>query len=275
MWGDCSLSNTLFRRDAGQFEAYLVDAETGELHETLSRGQRAWDVELATEKCTGELLDLAAGGLFDHGDPIELGLSIADRYATLWHLVTGELRIDAGELWRLDERIRALHDAGFDAGEVTMRTSAQPGGGQQVVIRPQVVEAGFNSRRLLRLTGLDTGENQARRLLSDIDAYRMAQLAADTDELTAARAWLTGQYQPLVAAVPPELRGRLEPPEVYHEVLEHRWYLCQRESRDVSWDEAVARYVAEVLAHKPQEELLTDAATPSYPEEGDPPGIQG
>ncbi|MDK6763610.1 hypothetical protein QP337_29110, partial [Escherichia coli] len=30
-WGDVSLSNTLFRRDAGTFAAYLVDAETGEL----------------------------------------------------------------------------------------------------------------------------------------------------------------------------------------------------------------------------------------------------
>ena len=31
-WGDCSLSNTLFRRDAGALQAYLVDAETAEHH---------------------------------------------------------------------------------------------------------------------------------------------------------------------------------------------------------------------------------------------------
>ena len=30
-WGDVSLSNVLFRRSAGEFAAYLVDAETGEL----------------------------------------------------------------------------------------------------------------------------------------------------------------------------------------------------------------------------------------------------
>ena len=36
-WGDVSLSNVLFRRSAGEFAAYLVDAETGELHDTLSR----------------------------------------------------------------------------------------------------------------------------------------------------------------------------------------------------------------------------------------------
>src|SRR5690606_3125600 len=30
-WGDCSLSNTLFRRDAGALAAYIVDVETGEM----------------------------------------------------------------------------------------------------------------------------------------------------------------------------------------------------------------------------------------------------
>lgn len=259
MWGDCSLSNTLFRRDAGQFEAYLVDAETGELHDKLTSGQRAWDVELATEKCAGELLDIQAGGLLAHGDPIEMGLSLAPRYERLWALVTGELHIDAGEMWRLDERIRQLHDAGFDVGELSMSTT--PGeAGQEVVIRPQVVESGFSSRRLLRLTGLDTGENQARRLLSDIEAYRVSHTDASATPEAAARSWLSEQYQPLVAAVPLELRGRLAPPEVYHEVLEHRWYLCQREARDVAWTEAVRRYIDEILAHKPDEVMVTPAA---------------
>ena len=35
-WGDVSLSNVLFRRSAGGFAAYLVDAETGELKPDLS-----------------------------------------------------------------------------------------------------------------------------------------------------------------------------------------------------------------------------------------------
>src|SRR5206468_4643799 len=49
-WGDCSLSNTLFRLDAGALEAYFVDAETTERHATLSDGQRRYDVELARER---------------------------------------------------------------------------------------------------------------------------------------------------------------------------------------------------------------------------------
>lgn len=271
MWGDCSLSNTLFRRDAGQFEAYLVDAETGELHPTLSDGQRAWDVELATEKCAGELLDIQAGGLLEQGDPIEMGLSIGPRYERLWELVTGELHISSGELWRIDERVRQLQEVGFDVGELSMST-ASAAGGQDVVIRPQVVESGFNSRRLLRLTGLDAGENQARRLLSDIESYRVTELPPDTSVEQAAATWLSQQYQPLVAAVPMGLRGRLEPPEVYHEVLEHRWYLCQREGRDVPWNEAVDRYLAEILEHKPDEVMITPVAVgPTSQDVAEPP----
>ena len=45
LWGDVSLSNILFRRDAGEFAAYLVDAETAELHERLS------DCLLYTSRC--------------------------------------------------------------------------------------------------------------------------------------------------------------------------------------------------------------------------------
>ncbi|HEV8420852.1 MAG TPA: lipopolysaccharide kinase InaA family protein, partial [Actinomycetota bacterium] len=71
-WGDCSLSNTLFRRDAGALAAYLVDAETGEMHPTLSHGQREHDVTMAEENIAGDLLDLEAAGRLPEGlDPIE------------------------------------------------------------------------------------------------------------------------------------------------------------------------------------------------------------
>ena len=64
-WGDVSLSNTLFRRDADQFSAYLVDAETGEFHEPLSQGRRLYDVDVARVNIIGELMDLQAAGAID------------------------------------------------------------------------------------------------------------------------------------------------------------------------------------------------------------------
>ena len=59
-WGDVSLSNVLFRRSAGGFAAYLVDAETGELRPTLSRQMREYDVTVGCENVFAELLDLQA-----------------------------------------------------------------------------------------------------------------------------------------------------------------------------------------------------------------------
>ena len=259
MWGDCSLSNTLFRRDAGLLEAYLVDAETSEHHETVSAGQRAWDLELATMNCTGELLDLQAGGLLPNGDPIELGSQIQQRYEQLWAALTEPLAVGEHEVWRIQERVRQIQDLGFDVAEVSMaRKDAE--GERLVVMQPLVVASGHHYRRLLGLTGLSAGENQARRLLADFDQFRAEQVASVTEQ-EAAGLWLTQRYQPLLAAVPDELRARLELPEIFHEALEHRWYLSQADGRDVPWEEAVARYVAEILAQKPEEIMGTAAGS--------------
>src|SRR3954449_2154378 len=72
-WGDVSLSNALFRRSAGEFAAYLVDAETGELKPSLSDGQRAYDLDIAVSNCYAEMLDLQAGGLMSEDiDALEI-----------------------------------------------------------------------------------------------------------------------------------------------------------------------------------------------------------
>ena len=88
-WGDCSLSNTLFRRDAGSFAAYLVDAETAEHHERLSEGRRHDDLARARTNVIGELMDLQAGDLLGEDvDPIAVGDTIATRYTALWSALT-------------------------------------------------------------------------------------------------------------------------------------------------------------------------------------------
>ena len=64
-WGDCSLSNALFRRDAGALQAYIIDVETSERYEQLTDGQRQMDLDIATENVAGGLLDLQIGGRLD------------------------------------------------------------------------------------------------------------------------------------------------------------------------------------------------------------------
>jgi uncharacterized protein DUF4032/lipopolysaccharide kinase (Kdo/WaaP) family protein len=114
-WGDCSLSNTLFRRSAGEFAAYLVDAETGELHPDLSDGQRAYDLDTAKGNLFGEMLDLQAGGFMDPElDPIPIVEGLLERYDSLWSELTGVEDFTTDEMWRIQMRIERLNDLGFD-----------------------------------------------------------------------------------------------------------------------------------------------------------------
>ncbi len=126
-------------------------------------------------------------------------------------------------------------------------------------VQPKVVDAGHHSRRLLRLTGLDVQENQARRLLNDMDSYRAALQLAEADEGVAAHRWVTDVFEPVVRAVPKDQRGKLEPAEIFHEVLEHRWFLSERAGQDVGLDVAADAYVRDVLRAKPVEQAVLGA----------------
>lgn len=262
-WGDVSLSNTLFRRDAGDFAAYLVDAETAEVHPQLSDGQRQHDLFIAHGNIAGELMDLEAAGLLDEGgDPIEIANRIMFRYDLLWQELTSEERFEQGDRWRVEERIRRLNNLGFDVDELEMTTDVD---GTSLRIQPRIVDAGHHSRRLMRLTGLDVEENQARRLLNDLDSYRAATGRQADDESLVAHDWLIRIYEPVTRSVPPELRGKLEPAEFFHEILEHRWYLSERAGQDTASDDAVRDYVQTVLPGKPDEDAVVGVDTGAIP----------
>ena len=273
LWGDVSLSNTLFRRDAGSYAAYLVDAETGELHDELTNGQREHDLTIARTNLFGEFCDLEAGGLLDASlDPLELVHAIENRYRELWGELTGVEEFDGSEMHRIESRVRRLNALGFDVAELDITTDFA---GSTIRIQPKVVDAGHHSRRLMRLTGLDTEENQARRLLNDLDYYRARTDQQNADEAIVAHQWLTERFEPVVNSVPQEMRGKLEPAELYHEVLEHRWYLSERAGQEVDANEAAQSYISSVLHRLPDEavavsteETLTGLANPYDPSMG-------
>jgi hypothetical protein len=253
-WGDCSLSNTLFRPDAGALAAYLVDAETAERYPSLSPGQRAYDVDLARERVGAELLDLQFGELLPPEiDPIEVAEGLPARYEALWDEVTHEQVFGVDEQqWRIAERLRRLNDLGFDVGEVELITSPE---GAKLRVDTRVAEPGHHRRELLRLTGLEAQARQARRLLNDILAFRAdleQKSGKPVSESFAAHRWLAEAYQPVVEAIPRELAGRLAPAEVFHEVLEHRWFLSEKAKRDVGTAEAANSYFDTVLPQTPR-----------------------
>ena len=262
-WGDCSLSNALFRRDAGALSAYLVDAETGEIHGALSDGQRAYDLEIAHVNIIGELLDVDAEvGLPPDLDPEETGEEVVRRYEDLWRELTHEETFAPDERFKVEERLERLNDLGFDVEEVQL--VATPGG-YRLRLDPHVVEPGHHRHRLLRLTGLDAQENQARRMLNDIARFREAlerQQKRPLSESVVASRWRQEVFEPTVAAVPAELQSRLPGAEVFHQVLEHRWFLSEKAGKDVGIEEAVRSYVEKELPkHAPERVLLeTDSA---------------
>jgi hypothetical protein len=255
-WGDCSLSNALFRLDAGRFSAYLVDAETGEMHAKLSDGQRRHDLAIAEENVAGEFMDLQAGfGLPEGLDPVELGAGLTARYEALWTELTREEVFAAQEQYRVDSRIRRVNELGFDVEELDIQTIE---GGHKIRLRVQVVEPGHHRRRLESLTGLDVQENQARRLLNDLDHYRAWQSELEgraIPEREAAKRWLEEVYRPALAAIPPAEAAKLDAAEIFHQLLEHRWYMSERTGRDLPLAEVVPSYVAEVLAKLPAPEV--------------------
>jgi hypothetical protein len=259
-WGDVSLSNTLFRRDAGKFAAYLVDAETGQLYDSrLSNGQRENDLEIARVNIAGELMDLIASGkAASEIDANQISQRIVDKYHELWKELTATEVFELSERWKISRRVQRLNELGFDIEELSMSQEAD---GTKVRIQPKVVDAGHHARRLLLLTGLDVEENQARRLLNDIDEYRLAHTRPGVDEEVLAHEWLSEVYEPVVGAIPIEYTGKLEPAEVFHEVLEHRWYMSENAGHDVSLLDAVRSYVSEVLSKRRDEEALIGSPT--------------
>ena len=250
-WGDCSLSNTLFRRSAGEFAAYLVDAETGELHHQLSDGQRSYDLEIATQNIFAEMLDLQAGGLMTEDfDPHLIAEGVGERYLALWTELTAQEDFTTDEMWRIEQRIARLNDLGFEVDELDIVTDWD---GAVVRIQPKVVDAGHHSRRLQGLTGLDVEENQARRLLNDLNSYTTANNLQNEDPALVAHRWLTQIVEPVVGVVPPPRKSALEAAEVFHEILEHRWYLSEQAGREIDIFETARDYVRRELSAEPLE----------------------
>jgi len=264
-WGDCSLSNTLFRRDAGALAAYLVDAETGELHTLLSDGQRAHDLDIARMNIAGDLVDLQAAGLVDPAlDVVELTDLAQSRYESLWHELTQDVTIPRGENYLINQRLRRLNDLGFDVGEMTLTTT--PDGQLALKFDPQVVDAGHHQRVLFELTGLRVQANQARALLADLWRYKAKWedgVGHPVPDDLAARRWLDEKFYATLALVPPELRAKLPDAELFHEISEHRWLLSEDLGADVGRQRAVTSYIESVLRDLPDTSVDLSSGPPT------------
>jgi hypothetical protein len=247
-WGDCSLSNTLFRRDADGFAAYLVDAETGEFQKTLSDGQREHDLEIAHFNVAAELEDLALSGVLYPGmDPVRASDAVMKRYRRLWAALRDPQSLDPTDRRAVERAMRQLHDLGFAVEEVSI---AIDGDNKVLKFQPKLVAAGYHTNRLRELMWLETEELQAKRILASFDRYRARESNLSTNVNEVAFKWLTEIFNPIVNSVPAEHLGRVEPAQLFHEVLEHRWYLSEAAGHDVGLDLACKTYISEVLPYR-------------------------
>ncbi len=243
-WGDCSLSNTLFRRDAGELRAYLVDAETSERHERLSDGQRRHDLEILEENVTGDLADVAAMLEVPPSEELDrTGADVRTRYECLWGEITREEILLATESWKIHERIRALNALGFTVGEVELQAT---GNGSRLRMRTIVTDRDYHRHLLHAHTGLDAEDRQARLMVGEVQELRATLERSENRSVplsVAAYRWLVERYQPATRRLTPLVGARGDAAELYCQMLEHKWYLSERARRDVGYERAVEDFV--------------------------------
>ena len=192
-------------------------------------------------------------------------LAIETTYEQLWRELTGVDEFNATETYRVDQRLRRLHELGFEATELELVSTGE---GDRLRLVPCVVEHGFHAQRLKALTGLHAEENQARRLLNDMSRFGAVleqRSGKRLPEAVVAARWLGERFEAAIDAVPEDLAAKLEPAELFHQMLEHRWYLSERAGQDIGFEEAVAAYVRDVLPLAPAEQMVRAGDTGLIP----------
>jgi hypothetical protein len=250
-WGDCSLSNILFRRDAGALQAYLVDAETAEYHlPPLPPMLRYHDLEIMQENILGELIDLQASESLSLSYPVrETGPYIQQRYRSLWEEISREELLGQDELYRVQERIRHLNDMGFSVKDIQLKHEDHS---NIVKLRIFVSDRNFHRNQLMELTGLYAEDRQAQQIINEIHELRAHLTQSVNPNITleaTAFYWLEHTYKPVIGELKPLIKNNAHPKfnrnpvELYCQILEHKWYLSERARRDVGHQAAVEDFI--------------------------------
>ena len=250
-WGDCSLSNILFRRDAGALQAYLVDAETAEFHlAPLSPMLRYHDLEIMQENISGELADLQISKNINLNYPLkETSHYIQQRYRNLWDEITREELFSESDLYRIDERIRCLNSLGFSVKDIELKKEAQ---GNKLKLRIFVSDRNFHRNQLMELTGIYAEDGQAQQIMNEIFELKANMSQSNYPNITLeaiAYHWLENIFTPVAELLKsfisekPNAMMNTDLIELYCQVLEHKWYLSEHAHRDVGHKAAVEDFI--------------------------------
>ena len=259
-WGDCSLANTLFRRDGDKIQAFLVDAETSEIHPSLSDGQREYDLDILVENVAFGLADLGAmqGREGAADDAVEAAETVRARYAAVWDELRMEPELSAADRHAVRARIRRLNDLGFAVDEITLEPTSA--GSDVVRLKVAVANRRFHARELERLTGLVALEGQAQLLLNDLHEYRAwleHNESRSISDKEAAERWLTDVLEPSLRELAPAIGPGRDPLQAYCDVLEQKWILSELAGKDVGLAAAMDAYLG-LGAPAPESDVASD-----------------
>jgi hypothetical protein len=241
-WGDCSLSNVLYRYDAGAIEAIMIDAETSRMYPSISDGQRLEDIVIMKENLAGDMADIAAmSGVDLEEADLELGADVEGRYLGLWSELFAELVITRDEGYRIRQRIARLNDLGFFVGDIDLNPVQS---GDVVTMRARVGGRTYNSDRLHGLTGIEASENQAKIILGDLSYFLAKRGYASSNGRTAGTMrWLIESYEPIIHRIRQVWEGS-DPVQGYCDFLNHRLTLASVRGSDIDNDVAFESWVA-------------------------------
>jgi Domain of unknown function (DUF4032)/Lipopolysaccharide kinase (Kdo/WaaP) family len=244
-WGDCSLANTLFRRDGDRIQAYLVDAETSEVFPTLSDGQRTYDLEILVENVAFGLADLSAmqGWDEDADGAIAAAERVRDRYGRVWNLINDEPVLHPGDRVAIRNRVRRLNDLGYSV-DLDVDPDAPDG---RVRLRMSITTRRYHARQLERRTRIRALEGQARLLLNDLNEYGTWLEWREGRQITpdeVADHWLRDVYRPTLARIGAAVGPARDLVQAYCDVLEEKWLLSEQAGWDVGLNAAVEAYLA-------------------------------
>ena len=267
-WGDCSLANTLFSRDGQLLQAWLVDAETSEVHSRLSNGQRELDLDILVENVAAGMMDLAAR--LEHPPALTDQLiaeaqAIPRRYQRLWDILHAEPVFGFADRYRAESMIRRLNDLGFVVEEVSLQpVDTRPG---ELRVRVAVGDRRYHSQHLRDLTGLEVGDGQARILLGDLHSYQAhlcREAGHEVDEWTAARLWVMEVATPGMHRAHAAVGGAGTDVQAYCDLLEIRWLLSERAGHDIGTERALLALARDVVPVDSAAKLVA-AETPTAP----------
>ena len=257
-WGDCSLSNVLYRWDASSIQTIMVDGETATIHEQLTKGQREEDLAIMEINVAGGMADIAAGqGIDLDAADLSLGEDIASRYHGLWNELRRDETVGSDERYKITERVRRLNDLGFAIDEVDVIESDE---GQQLDIRVKIGGRSFHRERLRDLTGVEALENQARQILTDLYHYQSSS-ATTTASLKALSSvkWRMSVLEPALARLR-ATEGVTDPIQAYCDLLHHRYTQSSEAGRDIGNDAAFDSWLAAGRPGYPADVSVTTSA---------------